>query len=267
MNMYLPIAMIVEPSMLDQIAKAITDFTASIASHFIAFLSAMAGVGILSMAIMQAIKDTFPVRRAFQRQWLKRWFVCKAGEAAKGGRGTVNLVAAETDLIRLATDGNANAFYDLPIEQLAGQFNAAIQIVLDSPARHRDLMTTTAARADASDLQLLFEPPPAVTLPLNPSDLNQATVRQQFIDARTRVTHQVQRAIDSIQISAGFRWKFYLQLAAFLLSGLIAGFGVWMFFSASGGAKFITALVTAVLGGFLAPVARDLVAALQQLRK
>ena len=265
--MHLMIAVIFEPSMLNQIAKAITDFTTSIYAHFIAFLSAMAGVGILSMAILQAVKDTFPVRRAFQRQWLKRWFVCKAAEAAKGGLGTVDSTAAETDLIRLATDGNANAFYDLPIEQLAGQFNAAIQVALDSPARHRNLMATTAARVDASDLQLLFEPPPEVTLPLNPSDLNQAKVRQQFIDARTRVTHQVQRAIDSIQISAGFRWKWYLQLGSFLLSGLIAGFGVWMFFDAASGAKFITTLVTGVLGGFLAPVARDLVAALQQLRK
>src|SRR5579864_3878128 len=265
MNM---IAMIVEPPMLDQIAKAITDFTASIASHFIAFLSAMAGVGILSMAIMQAIKDTFPVRRAFQRQWLKRWFGCKAEEAAKGGRGTANPAAAETDLIRLATDGNANAFYDLPIEQLAGQFNAAIQIVLDSPARHRDLMTATAARADASDLQLLFEPPPAVTLPLNPSDLNQATIRQQFIDARTRVTHQVQRAIDSIQISAGFRWKFYLQLAAIVLSGIFAGSGVaWFLHNSDLWDRISAALVVGILGGFLAPVARDLVASVQQLRK
>jgi hypothetical protein len=281
--MFDQIATVFEPSMIDQIADAIQKFTSAIASHFIGFLTAMAGVGILTMAILQAIKDTFPVRRAFQRQWLKRWLRCKAEEAiairkkleTKETDVSANPETAEADLIKLATDGNANALYDLPIEQLCGQFNAAIQVTLDSPSRHRDLLTTTASLADPKDLQLLFEPPDEAKRPVSLSDPNQSDRRQQFIDARTRVTHQVQRAIDSIQISAGFRWKLYLQYASFGLSAVIAGLGVALFIHQPPASDKTTAFVrtvltvgvTGVLGGFLAPVARDLVAALQQLRK
>jgi len=239
----------------------------------------MAGVGILSMAILQAVKDTFPVRRVFQRQWLKRWFACKALEADARGKtaqievaeAKANPDVAERDLIKLATDGNANAFYDLQIEQLCGQFNAAAQIVLDNAVQHRDLLLIAASLATAEDIQRLLNPPEAAKRPININDPNPdkglIDERQKYIDARTRVTHQVQRAIDSIQISAGFRWKLYLQCASFGLSALIAGLGISLFFSATTGSKFATAIVTGVLGGFLAPVARDLVAALQQLRK
>lgn len=258
--------------MFDQIAKAITDFTSSISNHFISFLGAMAGVGILSMAVIQAIKDTFPVRRVFQRQWLKHWLECKTAEAAgKGSEFGVNPTNAENDLMRLATDDNGNAFYDLPIEQLCGQYNAAIQVALDYPKQHRDLLIATAALASADDLLLVLNPPDAAKLRLNMADPNLSPQlldeRQRFIDARTRVTHQVQRAIDSIQISAGFRWKFWLQIASFGLSALIAGLGVAIFFNPGKEGGFITVIVTGVMGGFLAPVARDLVAALQQLRK
>lgn len=258
--------------MLDQIATAITEFTKSISSHFLTFLAAMAGVGTLSMAILQAIKDTTPIRRGFQKHWLRRWLQCKNSEAQKkGAEFKVDPVRAESDLIRLATDDDRNAFYELPIEQLCGQYNAAIQVALDYARDHRDLLIATAALASADDLRLVLSPPDGAKLRLNISDqsLDPRVVgeRQEFIDARARVTHQVQRAIDSIQISAGFRWKFYLQCASFALSALIAGLGVSLAPKHGPGGVFITVLVTGVLGGFLAPVARDLVAALQQLRK
>jgi NO-binding membrane sensor protein with MHYT domain len=82
------------------------------------------------------------------------------------------------------------------------------------------------------------------------------------------VTHQIQRAIDALQVSAGFRWKWYLQIASIVLSGIIAGIGVWRFGHCQDPWKqFFTTIGAAILGGFLAPVARDLVASLQQLRK
>lgn len=256
-------------NMPNAIAQAVQDFINTIYAHFFAFLTAMAAVGVLSMAILQTIKDTFPVRRAFQRQWLKKWFVYKSTEAV--GSFQVDPIQAERDLIKLATDNNENAFYDLPIEQLCGQFNAAIQVALDSPGLHRNLVIATAALADTKDLDLLFGPSEAVqrTITIDEPNISNAEIdqRRQFIDARTRVTHQIQRGLDAIRISAGFRWKFYLQCASFGLSALIAGLSVGLFLHGTPGGKAITVIVTGILGGFLAPVARDLVAALQQLKK
>lgn len=49
---------------------------------------------------------------------------------------------------RLAVDGDNNALYDLQIEQLCGQFTSAIQIVLEFPADHLDLLAVTASQSN-----------------------------------------------------------------------------------------------------------------------
>jgi len=61
-----------------------------------------------------------------------------------------------------------------------------------------------------------------------------------------------------------FRWKFILQLVSFGVSFVIAFLGV---FRIDQGNHFLPAVLIGGMAGFLAPVARDLVAALQQLRK
>jgi len=77
---------------------------------------------------------------------------------------------------------------------------------------------------------------------------------------------QVRCAIDAIQSHIGFRWKRRLQILAMLLSaalGLVA-----LFASADPGAypSMGAALIVGLLAGFLAPVARDLVAAVEKWR-
>jgi len=125
-------------------------------------------------------------------------------------------------------------------------------------------MLCLASVADPVDVaRVMF--PPTEAKAARPLDDDDARRRHDsFVDARTRVTHQVQRAIDALQITAAFRWKFILQLSSILLSGAIAGIGVWKFAPQAG---FLAVVGIGIMGGFLAPVARDLVAALQQLRK
>jgi hypothetical protein len=76
--------------------------------------------------------------------------------------------------------------------------------------------------------------------------------------AKMRMAHQVQRSIDAFQISAFYRWKTGFQLASFGLCVFIATLattGGWPH-------RFAIGLVA----GFLAPVARDLQARLQQVK-
>jgi hypothetical protein len=278
-------------SLNDQ-ADAIQTLLRYVSDHAYQFFTAIAAVGVFSMAIIQTIKDMLPVRNWFQQFYVRRWMQQKANDShnetvdwLKGGgfewfaeerartdpradlakfeKGP-DWAVAERDLFKLATDGDDKALYDLPIEQLCGQINAAAQVVLDRPADHPDLMLCLASVADPVDIaRVMF--PPAEAKAARPLDDDEARRRHDsFVDARTRVTHQVQRAIDALQISAGFRWKFGLQVISIVLSGVIAAIGVWKF---APGAGLSTVVVIGVMGGFLAPVARDLVAALQQLRK
>jgi len=87
-----------------------------------------------------------------------------------------------------------------------------------------------------------------------------------FLEARARVSHRIQRNLDAVQIALGSRWQFFLQLTAMMLSVLLIEIAV---FSMTGWQfnTILWAAVVGILGGYLAPVARDVVAALQTLRK
>ncbi|GBL47658.1 hypothetical protein SFMTTN_3500 [Sulfuriferula multivorans] len=173
---------------------------------------------------------------------------------------------AKKDLIRLATAGDPKAFYDLEIEQLCGQMNAAAQALLDYPERHSDLLSCLAALAETEDVEILLTPS-TPQVPGQPKP-------QALVDARARVIHQVQRSIDGFQISAGFRWKWLLQVTSFGVSFLITGIGFSLSQPSVAKAletpwtrtQWITVVLVGLAGGFLAPIARDLIASLQKLR-
>ena len=229
------------------------------------FAVALAAVGVLSMAFLQTLKDIFPLRRTFQAAWVRRWLEDQARRAPVIPTGSaVSAERAETDLIRLATSGDRDALYDLPIEQVTGQMNAAAQLVLDFPWRHEHLFRCLAAQADVEDLRRLLDARPPER---GPRPALGAEEKAALIDARNRVTHQVQRGLDGLQIAAGYRWKLWLQVASITLSGVLVGLGLLLFARERALAHLPIYLAMAVVGGFVAPVARDLVAALQQLRK
>jgi len=276
-------------------AAAIEKFVEAVSNYAYPFVKAIAAVGVLSMAVLQTLKDMFPLRNWFQQYYVHRWMKQKSWDArlastewmtmSEAGLAwfkverertdpaaeskyflvSPSVAKAEKDVFKLATDGDDKALYDLPIEQLCGQLNSAAQMVLDRPIDHPDLYLCLAAMADPVDVARVMFPPKEAKAarPLNEGDAQ--TRHDSYVDSRTRVTHQIQRAIDALQIAAGFRWKFWMQLASIVLSGLFSGLGMWMFWK--GSQLFLSSLVVAVLGGFLAPVARDLVATLQQLKK
>jgi len=239
------------------IGKQITDFFSSAAGHWTSYVFALSVIGGVTMALLQTIKDLLPVRQWFQKAALQKWMEEGKDEAqARKPDRPVSLENAEADLLTLAVDGDASAFYDLQIEQLCGQFTAAMQIVLEFPGSHFDLLAITASKSSLADIDLLLTPPPS-------------PATSQFVDARTRVTHQCQRAIDAFQISAGFRWKWILQLASLALSTVLAWIALYF-----GGSTIqpnmhpsvVSVTFSALLAGFLAPVAKDLLAVLQKAR-
>ena len=247
------------------ISQQLAEFADLVAGRAVPFLTAMAVIGVLSMAVIQTAKDLFPVRCSFQRRYLRQWLGFKtrnAGEAVSPSR-------AEQDLIRLATAGDESAFYDLAIEQLCGQITAAATVVLDFPAMHRDLLTCLAAEADPDDRTALLQAAELGRAALDRVRTDAPDEYQRLVDARSRVTHQVQRSIDALQIAAGFRWRLTLQSAAFAISYLLTVAGMSLYRSPQTSA-LASALVSVPLGlvaGFLAPIAHDVVAIVSRARK
>jgi hypothetical protein len=188
-------------------------------------------------------------------------------------------IDAEADLLRLATAGNRPAFYDLPIEQLCGQMNAASQVVLDYPERHQPLLKCLASLAAPEDLAAFADPAlrDEVAALRNKSDRSPSEEdqlrekQQQLTDVRARIANQIHRSVDAFQIATGYRWQWYLRTASFLISFVISAAAVSAGVGSLGDGSPITnnwAAIIAIglMGGFLAPVTSDLQAIVRQIR-
>jgi hypothetical protein len=125
-------------------------------------------------------------------------------------------------------------------------------MVLEFPSKHLDLLAVTASKADGKDIDLVLAGPPVPPT-------------QEFLDARNRVTHQCQRAIDALQITAGFRWKWILQIASIVVSGSLALVAM-TYKPTIVSPNIVSVIGSAILAGFLAPVAKDLLAIVQKAR-
>jgi len=234
----------------------------------VAFALLVIGTGLMSMALIQTCKDMFPLRRYYQRSRLRHWLAGLAKEARDLGQAwPLKTPPPVPDPVRAAA-GDENAFYDLPIEQLCGQMNAAVQLAIDHAERYPSLVACLGGLVDPRDVALVLAPPPRVRGARESLGDDERAAVDAFVDARSHYHHQVERGIDRIQIAVGFRWKWWLQLASIVLSGIIglAGYlkygGTPRYF----GHGLLVLLVTGVFGGFIAAVARDLIAGLQSLR-
>lgn len=238
-------------------AQGITQFINAVGDRMTPLLLAIAGIGTLSMAVIQTLKDLTPARRRFNERFVMRWIRARSKNTSAR--------EAEHQLIALATAGDAKAFYDLPVEQMCGQANAAAQLVLEYPDRYEALLRVLGASGDPRDLDVLLEAGrsrPNGDTPPEPRPRSQAEV-----DARTRLTSLVQRSLDGLQISASAQWRFLLQGISFLLSYTFTIVGVSMYSqNGASGRQIFSTILVGLAAGFLAPIARDLVAALQRAR-
>ena len=266
-------------------AQSVTQGLQLLTHWILVIILPLAGIGALSMALLQTAKNMLPLRLWFQRHHVENWLAHRAvasstaAPANTAATAPASVAQAQADLVHLATAGDADALYSLPIEQLCGQINAASQVLLDYPSLHWNLLRCLASEAQPSDLALVNPPDPTAhaarkmllrkpAVSLTDSEHNQV---DDYVAARNRVSHQIQRAVDALQISVSFRWKFWMQLASIVLSAalgvatLLIG-NAYFDMHLTPARECALILLTAILSGFLAPVARDLVAALEQIR-
>ena len=227
----------------------------------------LAAIGTVSMALIQTAKNVLPLRSWFQRARIRRWLFEAARDVSRPTKVNVCTTKAETDLISLATSGDEEAFYNLPIEDLCAQIRNAVPVIMDYPSLHADLFYCLASEASMEDLAFLLEPPPhEVFFKRDQSAENEKRIRA-FAAAKARVSLQVRCSVDAIQTSIGFRWKRSLQIASLVLSAAVGIIALYLGGDQNSSyPRFGATIMIGVLSGFLAPVARDLVAGIEKWR-
>ncbi len=257
----------------------------------------IAAVGTVTMAILQTLKDQTPIRNWYQKIRLRKWLLSsirgdyskswitqiryrlhlrfpsnkneehklKVEDLRKEQLGLLNEV--EDDLIALATSGDREAFYDLPIDGLCDQIRKVVSVILDYPNLHEKLVRVLARGASSCDIALLLKAQGTEGNGQGATTKEEAArAFREITAAKSRVLSQIRCSVDAMQIAIGFRWKLWLQSASMVLSTVIGAvaFGLKGVRGPDGAIDWSIcgrALVFGVLAGFLAPIARDLVAA------
>ena len=229
--------------------------------------------GLISMSAIQFIKD-FRLREQFHRAAFYRWFREMHGTKEAAGQ-----------LIWLSAAGDKRALFSLTIDKMAGQIAVAATTIIEAPRKYSELLSVLAFSkefetafeaktdprpsplADNSQLSDLY-----VLITTNLESLSIETpdsrnLRVQYADARTRVGHRIQRQIDLLQLRTMQRWIRTNQLLSFLVPICIGFLPLFLrgWLSQHYGIFRITSIlplsiVLALLGGWFAPILRDVIA-------
>lgn len=246
--------------------NAITDVLGALASLAdgdlgLAFL-AMAAAGTIAMAALQVIKEVTPYRRKVQYNWFVHWQnqrelgvgEVKTCESLKPLLSKRDIFAHNTksEIVELSAGNAESALFSLPVEDMVALMKLAIPVLIDEANRYPSTLLTLSFGASATDLLLVLQGQP-------PNDSPQA-----YFDARARVTRRMERTLDGICIAITDRWRFRMQVISLGMTTIFVM--IVMFSKGAGPGALLLSIPIGIVGGYFAPITRDLLAALQRLR-
>jgi hypothetical protein len=263
-------------------ARRLYDAVGGFTDYILDYAIALAAVGALAMALIEAAKKLLDSRTKFHA---KRWtaWMMKSGEAKIDPD---HRRQAYTDLIQLCTgvtaleaetasssliksDGTlslwhgwdpapAHAIFSLEAARMMGAIQDAGDTALASPKRYGALFRLITSGAEPADIDLWLEKGQGAT-PRN-SDETKA-----LADAFSRLRQIFKRKLDSFQLYTEQRWASYNQFAANVLGALIMAVALWKL-RETYHINEISLMVLALFGGILSPIAKDVVSALRRVR-
>lgn len=240
--------------------EALTDLFEDVVNHWGAYLAALVTLSGLTMSLIQVAKEVLFLRFHFHRLQTVRWLYNLSPREAHKRTAKDAVPVLEAELLRITSAGDASALYDAELEDVCVQLSAATQFLVDYPTQSPHLLKAVSRAVSDSDLALIIAADDGGdSMSLDPDH------RQRVFDARNRVRALTHRSVETFKLLTATRWRRRLQIAAFVVSVLISVLAL----SLSGELRQRPGKVAcmALVAGFLAPVARDLLAAVQQLRR
>ena len=268
------------------------------AGFVLRYFVALAAVGALTMALIEAWKKVFDTRTRFHMKAVLAWIAQTANEqrvAPRLGRADppdANLAYAElihlttgTDIPRaddVATELLPRhreiaaqrtrmpreaelALFSLELARMMGHIQDAADVALRDPRRYPNLYRFLAWGAGDDDIAAWQREAYEVASGM---DAQRANERASLY---ARLHGAVRRRLDGFQLYTDYRWTNVNQVAANSLGAVIMFFALVFATHASGesasGAQWLLIVPISLVGGVLAPIAKDIVMALQRVRQ
>jgi hypothetical protein len=294
---------------LQQTATVPTDVVLAVnrfTDFLLRYLIALAAVGALSMALIEALKKLFDMRTRFQALRWTRWMSRSAFDEGVSGSpafaaapteegASPNRALAYTELLQLCTGvprddaaqaaqgllvggGHlspfhafspvpAHALFALDLDRMMGSIQDAADIVLASPQQNRSLYLLVTSGGTRDDISRWYTDGPNSLVNYSNPDADRQAIKANA-DRLARLRQIVKRKLDGFQLYTGDRWGSWNQFAANALGFLVLlGVLVWLRSTSGTGLPSDGEIVLfSILGGIFAPVAKDLVSALKRVK-
>jgi len=261
------------------------------------FLGVIIALGAITIAFLQILNELTPMRSLLHAAWLRRWIGerARAYQSMVEGKGgskpgpsdpqqqspqspaiswlpTLSIEEQEPRafdmLVAVATGGHGLAFLGLPTNQLVGQINAAAQTVIENPILYYALLCVLA-QPTLPTVRPFVWGTPKTELPAGThlKDLNKiceiaksnvGKSEPDYLEARARVGHAIQRNLDGIQITLTNR-----SAQSTLSLSLVISLG--LAFIVLPGATPLNIVLTGASGGYVAPLIGDIVTTIRRL--
>jgi hypothetical protein len=286
-------------TMPDSIVSTVNRFT----DFLLGYVGALAAVGALSMALIEAGKKLLDSRTRFQALRWTEWLTRSPFEAsvipstATSGGSAVTLPLAYSELLQLCTgvpravaidaaerllaNGGhlparhaflrselpAHALFALDLQRMMGSVQEAADSALASPRQNTSLYVLMTSGADPADVSRWYEAGPDSMVAISdPTSQDRAAIRD-HADRFTRLRQIVKRKLDGFQLYAGDSWASWNQLVANAV-GIVALFLIliWVKATSDSAPGYLTIVVLSLFGGILSPIAKDLVTALKRVK-
>jgi hypothetical protein len=218
---------------LDGTVKAIAD----LATTILPFFQLAAGAGIASMAIVQLLKEALYLRAVYNLVRTRQWFRSHWEDPG---------LKAFEELILAVSGGSKFSVFGLSSPELAQKLKTGAEAAILDPNRYENLLVALTNRQCAD--QLLASNSPHL---LNTAEGQNATAIAYL-------------NIDALQASLGHWWKFMIRIVAITLSGGLIFYGLHQ---VNGDWDPVAYVLIAVVGGIVAPVAKDIISAIESLKK
>lgn len=240
------------------IAVTVENFSGQILNYALL----LAAIGTVAMALLELIKSVTYWRRHFHRRRLERWLATAPDSKA-----------AYQQLMLLAAGGPENAvvLYDQPTAKLMGQVQAAANVALDFPSKYPAFyeFITAMPRArelrDGGDDAKLWHRFSEERMEGRPRKTSVADDMQArgAAQARARLGNLVSRKLDVLQNEIEFAWARLNQLWSVAGGGTLLA---WVLLNQKPHPSLELVVLLSLLGGLVAPFAKDVVSALTSLR-
>ena len=281
-----------DTSLATGLLQAVNSFT----DYLLSYVIALAAVGALAMAIIEAWKKVFDTRTKFHARRFTSWVHKSIAEAVLARLpAKPEPVDAIADILQLCTGVSrsealasarrlagaggrlprmhafspdpANAVFALELERMMGAVQDAGDAALAAPQQFPALYAFMTTGGVPDDVNLWYDKAKTGFADANGAAPVNAQKVKELADATARLRQVMKRKLDGFQMFTGSRWASWNQTWAMVLGyGLMFLLLFWSSKEQNDLLEILEISVLSILGGLLSPIAKDLVGSLKRVK-